>query len=160
MNRVVHFEMPYDDPDRVMEFYATAFGWSMKNAGEQMGNYVLATTTATSADGVPKEPGAINGGFFQKNPDGPAQCPSVVIAVDDLRAAMESVNSAGGDVVGEPIDIPGIGAFVSFNDSEGNRVGMLEPLQMAKPKAARPAAKKPAGAKAKAKKKSKAKKSA
>ena len=44
--------------------------------GQEMGNYVLATTTETD-DGHPKTPGAINGGFYQRRADWPAQHPSV-----------------------------------------------------------------------------------
>jgi hypothetical protein len=40
------------------------------------------------------------------------------------------------------MDIPGVGAFVTIVDSEGNRVGMLQPLPMAKPAKKKPAAKK------------------
>ncbi|TMH31553.1 MAG: VOC family protein, partial [Betaproteobacteria bacterium] len=35
---------------------------------------------------------------------------------------------AGGTVLGEPMNIPGVGAYVSFTDTEGNRVSMLQPL--------------------------------
>jgi hypothetical protein len=56
--------------------------------GEEMGNYVLATTTETDQSG-PKKPGAINGGFFPKRPDWPAQHPNIVIAVEDIQAAIE-----------------------------------------------------------------------
>jgi len=55
------------------------------------------------------------------------QYPSVVIAVDDVKTAMKSVKSAGGKVLGEPMEIPGVGQYVSFTDTEGNRVGMLQP---------------------------------
>jgi len=154
MNPVVHFEMPYDAADRVAQFYKAAFGWKMSNMGEKMGQYVLAVTAESGADGRPKKGGTINGGFFPKKPDWPAQYPSVVIAVDDLVKAMDKVTRAGGQVLGEPMDIPGVGGYVSFTDSEGNRVGMLQPLPMAKPKA-RPAAK--ARSKAPAKKKRPAK---
>jgi predicted enzyme related to lactoylglutathione lyase len=95
--------------------------------GEDMGNYVLATTTETGAEG-PKRPGAINGGFFPKKPDWPAQHPSVVIAVDDIKTAAKNVRDAGGNVLGEPIEIPGVGKYVSFTDPEGNRVSMLQPM--------------------------------
>lgn len=91
-----------------------------------MGNYVLATTTETDERG-PKKPGAINGGFFPRKPDWPAQHPSVVIAVDDITDAMEQVRRAGGAVLGEPMEIPGVGQYVSFSDTEGNRVSMLQP---------------------------------
>ena len=134
MNPVVHFEMPYDDADRLAKFYNAAFGWKMQMMGGQMGNYVLASTTKTGANGRPTTPGEINGGFFPKKPDGPDQQPSVVVAVDDIRHAMAGVRQAGGEVLGEPMDIPGVGAYVSFRDSEGNRVSLLQPLPMPKPK--------------------------
>jgi uncharacterized protein len=158
MNPVVHFEMPYDDSDRAARFYRTAFGWNMKSLGEQMGYYLLATTTATASDGRPTKPGAINGGFFAKKPDWPAQYPSVVIAVDDIQAAMAKIVRAGGEVLGEPMDIPGIGAYISFTDTEGNRVGVLQPLPMAKAAKKKAVAKKKPAAKKPAKKAVKAKK--
>lgn len=127
MNPVVHFEMPYDNRQRMAKFYKSAFGWETEPQGEEMGNYVRATTTDTDQNG-PKTPGAINGGFFQKTADRPLQYPSVVIAVDDVDAAMKSVKDAGGKVLGEPMEIPGIGQYVSFTDTEGNRVSMLQPL--------------------------------
>ena len=49
MNPVVHLEMPYDDPKRMAQFYASAFGWQTQLLDEDMGNYVLATTTETDA---------------------------------------------------------------------------------------------------------------
>jgi hypothetical protein len=33
----------------------------------------------------------------------------------------------GGKVLGEPMEIPGIGQYVSFFDTESNRVSMLQP---------------------------------
>jgi predicted enzyme related to lactoylglutathione lyase len=127
MNPVVHFEMPYDDKARMAKFYGQAFGWQHQMLGEDMGSYVVTTTTPSDERG-PKTPGTINGGFFKRNPDWPAQHPSVVIAVDDIQAAMKLVNKSGGEVLGEPMLIPGIGQYVSFMDTEGNRVSMLQPL--------------------------------
>ena len=95
MNPVVHFEMPFDDKARLTRFYEQAFGWQMQGMGAEMGDYVLATTTPSDAGGRPTGIGAINGGFFPKKPDWPAQVPSVVIAVDDIKAAMGKVKAAG-----------------------------------------------------------------
>lgn len=132
MNPVAHFEMPYKDKKRLAEFYEKTFGWQMQVMGEEMGHYVVASTTETDAPGgQPKNPGAINGGFFPHDPQKPGfQQPSVVVAVDNLAESMEMVKTAGGKILGEPMDIPGVGKFVSFEDSEGNRVGMLQPSQM------------------------------
>ena len=128
MNPVVHFEMPAEDKKRMANFYTKVFDWKTQHLGEDMGNYVLATTTDSDEKGRPKKPGAINGGFFQKTDDKPAQYPSVVIAVDDIKEHIEKVEKAGGKVLGEPWDIPGVGLYVSFFDTEGNRVTMLQPV--------------------------------
>src|SRR5438874_13694372 len=105
MNPVVHFEMPYDDRQRMAKFYSSAVGWQTQMLGEERGDYVLATTTE-SGDSGPKKPGAINGGFFPRKPDWPAQHPSIVIAVDDINQAVRKVTEAGGKVLGEPMEIP------------------------------------------------------
>lgn len=127
MNPVVHFEMPYDNRKRMAKFYESAFGWQTQMLGEDMGNYVLATTTETGESG-PKRPGAINGGFFPKKPEWPEQNPSIVIAVDDIKESVKKVADAGGKVLGEPMEIPGVGQYVSFMDTEGNRASMLQPI--------------------------------
>lgn len=129
MNPVVHFEMPAEDRKRMADFYTKVFGWKTQQLGEDMGNYVLATTTDSDENGNPKKPGAINGGFFQKTDDKPAQYPSIVIAVEDIRQQMMNVEKSGGKVLGEPMEIPGVGLYVSFFDTEGNRVGMIQPVR-------------------------------
>jgi predicted enzyme related to lactoylglutathione lyase len=133
---VVHFEMGYNDKDRMVKFYQTVFGWETEAMGPEMGGYVVAHTTETDDKGMIKTPGHINGGFYQKA--GPSsQAPSVVVSVDDIQAAMKEVEQNGGKILGsmnekgervmEPQQIPGIGLWISFEDTEGNRVSMLQP---------------------------------
>jgi hypothetical protein len=134
MNPVVHFEMPARDRGRMSKFYEAAFGWKTQQLGPEMGDYVVVQTTETGENNFPKEPGRINGGFFGRTRDD--QSPSVVIAVDDIRDAMKKVAASGGKVLGgqkpgEPDDIPGIGLYAAFIDTEGNRVGILQPAPMA-----------------------------
>lgn len=129
MNPVVHFEMPYKNRDRVAKFYTRAFGWRMKKLGVEMGLYVTASTAETDKKNMVKMRGAINGGFFPRKSNYPAQYPSVVIAVDDIGKAMKKVRDAGGKVLGKPMEIPGIGQYVSFTDPEGNRVSLLQPFK-------------------------------
>jgi predicted enzyme related to lactoylglutathione lyase len=127
MNPVVHFEMPAEDKSRMADFYTKAFGWKTQMLGPEMNEYVLVTTTEPDENGRPKSPGAINGGFYKKSADMPAQYPSVVIGVGDIKEAMKKVTEAGGRVLGEPMEIPGYGLYVSFFDTEGNRVSMMQP---------------------------------
>jgi predicted enzyme related to lactoylglutathione lyase len=140
MNPVVHFEMGYNDKQRMVDFYSTAFGWKTQMLGPEMGNYVVAQTTETDEQGMVKKPGNINGGFYQKIENPLSHAPSVVIAVDDIHESMKKVVEAGGKILGamdqsgqqsmEPQDIPGVGLWISFQDSEGNRVSMLQPKTM------------------------------
>lgn len=130
MNPVVHFEMPAVNKDRMVNFYTSVFGWEAERLGPEMGNYIIIKTTETEENGFPKKPGIINGGFFEKS--GYNQYPSLVIAVDDIKAAMKIVEEAGGKVLGgqkpgEPDEIPGVGLYCAFIDTEGNRVSMLQP---------------------------------
>ena len=127
MNSVVHFEMPYDDRARMAAFYQAAFGWQTQMLGEDMGHYVVATTTETGEQG-PLKPGAINGGFYARMADSPAQSPSFVIAVEDIGVAIGKVRKAGGRVEAEPMEIPGVGQYVPFTDTEGNRLSLLQPF--------------------------------
>ncbi|MBI3379132.1 VOC family protein [Candidatus Gottesmanbacteria bacterium] len=130
MNPVVHFEMPYKNGSRAAKFYESAFNWKMTDAGEKMGNYLLATTTDTDEKGMVKKPGTINGGFYPLEAAKDAKEPSVVVAVDNIEESMGKIKEAGGKLLGTPTDIPGVGKYVPFVDTEGNRVSILQPTGM------------------------------
>ena len=136
-NPVIHFEMGYNDRNRMVKFYETVFSWKTKQMGPDMGNYVTAQTTTTDDNGMVQTPGTINGGFYQKTDNPLSQAPSVVVSVDDVHEAMKAVVDAGGKILGgmdqngehsdEPQMIPGIGLWVSAEDTEGNRFSLLQP---------------------------------
>jgi len=123
MAKVVHFEIPFDDKKRAMTFYADVLGWKLTDM-EQM-NYVMAESVATDATTrMPKEPGAINGGLFQRPKEAPH--PTIYVAVDSIDAALEKVKGAGGKVVTPNTPIPGMGAFARVADTEGNVIGLFQ----------------------------------
>ncbi len=126
-NPVVHFEMPAKDKKRVSDFYSNVFGWKMTQMGEEMGNYIVAGTTETDENNMVQTPGTINGGFFDYKDDELNKTPHVVISVDGLEESIKAVEAAGGKIQGEQMNIPGIGMYVSFKDTEDNIVGMLQP---------------------------------
>ena len=128
MNPVVHFEMPAEDRNRMADFYSKVFGWQPQFLGAEMGNYVTVTTSETDNNGRPVHPGSINGGFYPKSENMPNNCPSVVIAVDDINEHIRKVSESGGQVIGEPTDIPGVGLFVYFRDTESNICSILQPV--------------------------------
>ena len=123
-NRIVHFEIEATDRERAKNFYSQAFGWQMQQMGEDMGQYVVVTT------GDPEEPGGINGGIFM-SPAGAAKelnAYSCVVGVDNIDESMDKVKAAGGQLLGDKMDIPSIGTFVRCKDTEGNIFTMLQPL--------------------------------
>ncbi len=136
-NPVVHFEMGYNDRQRMVDFYTKTFGWKANQMGPEMGNYVVVNTTETDEKGMVKTPGVINGGLYQKTENPLSHAPSIVISVDDIHESMKQVEAAGGKILGgmdqngnhsmEPQEIPGVGLWISFQDTEGNRVSMLQP---------------------------------
>ena len=73
---------------------------------------------------TPTEPGAINGGMFQR--DETLTSPVLTIDVDAIDDALAQVESSGGTVVAPRTEIPGMGAFAYFKDPEGNVLGLWE----------------------------------
>jgi uncharacterized protein len=106
------------------DFYTKVFGWQMQQFGPEMGSYTLVQTAEANEQGRPKE--GINGGFYPKT-DETSGAPSIVVGVGDINEHVKKVTAAGGKIIGEPVEIPGVGMWVSFHDTEGNRVSMLQP---------------------------------
>lgn len=119
--RVVHFEIPADDPKRAQEFYRSAFGWSI-NAMPDL-SYALLTTTATDENG-PREPGAINGGMLRREP--PVTTPVITIEVDDIDQALEAVTMLGGSTIRGKRPVGDLGFAAYATDTEGNVLGLWQ----------------------------------
>jgi predicted enzyme related to lactoylglutathione lyase len=98
----------------------------MNQMGPEMHNYTV-VMTAPSDDQGPLEKGRINGGIYKKQ-DGMSAAPSLVISVENITEGMERIKAAGGTIEMEPMDIPGVGKYVTFIDTEGNRLSIMEPI--------------------------------
>jgi uncharacterized protein len=127
MDKVVHFEIPVDDRARAKEFYMSVFDWDLND--NDMGGgmvYTSAMTVAVDERMSPKEPGAINGGIMNRTSDTPA--PVITIQVDSIDEALKKVEAGGGATIQPRTEIPNMGAFAYFKDSEGNTMGLWESL--------------------------------
>jgi predicted enzyme related to lactoylglutathione lyase len=121
MDPVIHFEVPADHLARAEAFYQRAFGWQTLALGPDGGDFVLAFTAPSDpATRIPNVRGAINGGFYRRT--AATQGIQVTILVDDINDTIERIKAAGGEVVSEPYELPGIGLFATFHDTEGNLV--------------------------------------
>ena len=122
MDKIVHFEIPTDDLARAKDFYSSNFGWQLMDM-EGM-DYTIVMTVEVDEQQMPKEPGAINGGMMKRASDTPS--PVITINVDSVEDALGRIESSGGSVVRPKTEIPGMGAFAYFTDTEGNTMGLWE----------------------------------
>ena len=122
MDSVVHFEIPFDNKQRAMKFYTESFGWQLTEMPQM--NYVLASTTEVDDKQMPKKPGAINGGLFERPKDAPH--PAIYVGVSSVDDTIKKVQGAGGKVVTAKTPIPGMGAYARVADTEGNVMGLFQ----------------------------------
>ncbi|MCX5046740.1 VOC family protein [Aldersonia sp. NBC_00410] len=121
--RIVHFEVPFDDGDRVRSFYREAFGWK---ADEIPGmDYTSVVTGPVAESGMPSEPGYINGGMFKRSAGSPTS-PVITIDVPSIDDALAKIESLGGKTVEPRTAVGEMGFAAYFSDTEGNTIGLWE----------------------------------
>ena len=124
MDKVVHFELPAENMERAKKFYSSVFGWSISTNDPQ---YFLVSTTKTTGQGMPLEPGAINGGIMKKTEK--AQTPMIVIEVPSIDSYLKKIEKAGGKLVRPKVNIHDMLYYARIADSEGNIVGIVENIK-------------------------------
>ena len=120
--QVVHFEIPADDVERARGFYRDAFGWRIDPMPEM--DYTMVSTTPSGPDGMPTEPGAINGGMMPRQ--GPVTSPVITVNVDDVDAALAKLEKLGGKTITGRQAVADMGFSAYFQDTEGNVVGLWQ----------------------------------
>lgn len=127
MDRVCHFEVPYDDKERMEAFYSGVFGWQFMNAPGDM-PYTFAFSTEVDETHMPKEPGGINGGTYPRGDGGPATSPVIVIEVESCEQRLKDIEAAGGSTVVPQQQVGDMGMYAQVKDTEGNIIGLWQPL--------------------------------
>ncbi len=123
---VIHFEIQADDVERAKKFYEAAFGWKISKmmSADQGGMDYWGLTTRDA--GTP----GINGGMYLRSTAGEKLTTyDCTVQVDDIEKAMAAVKKSGGTIKGEKMEIPGVGWFATAIDTEGNKVGMMQPTE-------------------------------
>lgn len=115
MPKIVHFEIPVDDPDRAISFYQEVFAWEIAGFGDMPYWLVRA--------GDPDEPGA-DGALTAR---GELHVTPVLVAgVEDIDETLHRVEQAAGEVLQGKLPIPGVGWSAYFKDPEGNTIGVFQ----------------------------------
>jgi len=120
--RVVHFEIPAADMERAQTFYHEAFGWTI-NAMPEM-QYTIVQTGPANEQGMPSEPGFINGGIAMRQD--PITSPVVTVHVDDIDDALRRIEELGGKTVTGRMAVGEMGFAAYFTDPDGNVIGLWQ----------------------------------
>ena len=121
MNHVQHFEIPYRVQPRAKKFYFEAFGWQLVDIPGT--GYSFATTVPVEKNGMPKRPGAINGGLLPRSKD--VQAPTILVKVGDINAHLARIEDAGGSIVVQPTAMGPVW-YARIKDTEGNVIGVMQ----------------------------------
>src|SRR5689334_4926730 len=123
MNRVVHFEIMADDPDRAQKFYEACFGWKFQPTGPEFGNYrvIMTGPGMDELDQLPQNPG-INGGLMKRNAPLPEDGKSpnaftCIIAVSNIDESIKKIDAAGGKPQTDKMNVPGVGDLRYYKDT-------------------------------------------
>lgn len=112
---VVHFEICVADYPKHVEFYSKAFDWKIDDNNPM--HYGMVTTGGE---------GGINGGIMQPQ-EGPwPGNMALYMNVDELATFRRKIVEAGGKIVVEQMDIPGVGSLCLFEDTDGRVMGMWQ----------------------------------
>jgi uncharacterized protein len=119
---VVHFEIPAANVKRAKEFYTKAFGWQINDFPGM--NYAMVGTTDSDENGMPKNPGAINGGMLKRQK--PVSTPVITVDVEDIDASLKEIKKLGGTVSRKKEPVGDMGFAAYFKDTEGNVIGLWQ----------------------------------
>lgn len=115
MAKIVHFEIPVDDPERAVAFYHDVLGWEVSRFGQEAYWLVHA--------GDDEEAGA-NGALVGRAEL--HQSPVLIAGVADIDEILGRARTAGGEVIQGKLPIPGVGWSAYLRDPEGNTVGLFQ----------------------------------
>ncbi len=121
MPRVVHFEVPADDPERAARFYKSVFGWGIEKWNGPM-EYWMVTTGPEGEMGI-------NGGIMRRMGQADGGSPTAYVCtvdVDALDKYVAKVETNGGTIVAPKMAVPGIGWMAYCKDTEGNQFGLMQ----------------------------------
>ncbi|HET6780664.1 MAG TPA: VOC family protein [bacterium] len=109
MHNIVHVEIPATDMARAKKFYGQIFGWKFVDFDP---TYSLFNPTGRGV-----------GGGIYKVDTVPTQSPvRAYVLVDSVDATISKVNSAGGTIVHQKGEVPGMGWYAGFKDPQGAEV--------------------------------------
>jgi len=123
-NPITHFEIPADDVKRARKFYEEIFDWKIEKYDKDDGYWFVMTTEVGDDEWTPKEPGAINGGLVKRDKHNEPFLN--YITVDSIDKTCKAIERNGGTVIVPKTKMGEWGWWATFEDTEGNILGLYE----------------------------------
>ena len=114
-NHVKFFSVMADDVARARKFYETVFGWTFEAWGPP-GFFLIRGAGIEGSLHARAEP--LTGTGYRAF--------EVTIGVDSIDAIEKEIVPAGGVITQARMHIPTVGTLLYCNDTEGNRVGVMQ----------------------------------
>jgi predicted enzyme related to lactoylglutathione lyase len=119
MNRVIHFEIHADHPERAVAFYKSVFSWHVEKWPGPIDYWLAHTGEGEGIDGAIKKRMV------------PALTDSITsfvctIGVDSIDDIVRKIATNGGSVIMPKTEIPGVGWHAYCKDTEGNLFGLMQ----------------------------------
>jgi predicted enzyme related to lactoylglutathione lyase len=122
MNRIVHFEIHAENPDRAISFYKEVFGWQIDKWGDMDYWMVMTAEKDSTVAGI-------NGGLLLRKGPAPVEGQAVnafvcTVQVDNIDEVIAKVEKAGGVVAMPKFAFSGMAWQAYYKDTEGNIFGL------------------------------------
>ena len=115
MPAFVHMDIAADDPERAARFYNRVFGWDITKLAGPVPYWLVTPRTQAPAPGA---------GIARRELAWQGITPTIDVESADDYA--KKIVSEGGTIVIPKTTIPGVGDLVTFKDTEGNVLAILE----------------------------------
>ena len=110
--KMVHFELPSKDVNRVKDFWSGVFGWSFNDPGMPGMEYWMTRT------------GEDQGGAVYASEES-GKGPILYFDTEEIEASIAKVRELGGDAE-DKTPIPHVGWFAHCTDVEGNKFSLFQ----------------------------------
>ena len=112
-----HIEIPADEPSRAKSFYGELFGWKFADEIPGFEGYHMFSTPVGDA--------GMAGAIGKRGEMAPEKVRAYV-HVDSIDDSLSKVTALGGTIVDPKAEVPGMGWYAVFADTEGNELALWE----------------------------------
>lgn len=122
MDKVEHFEIPADNPERALDFYKTVFDWELNPVPGV--DYIRLLTIRVDEKVISQRPFEVNGAIVKR--DAEIKGPVVTVSVDNMDDTLNRISKSGGIIIRGKTEFGTRGYTAYFKDSEGNMMGLWQ----------------------------------